>query len=213
VWRDSPAAAIVAIVAAEYFASEEIGASGYLAAFVMGLVVGNARLLGLAPQRGEFGLLEAVTAQAAEVAMLAVFVTLGLNLPVADLREDLWAGLAVMAVFILVARPLCVLACLLPDRRGAWTGRELAFLCWCRETGVVPAAIAGLLLARGVPGAEEAVELVAFAIVTTLLLQATTAGRVARRLGLLEPDPLPGLAAAGGATTPAGGPAAGGSLG
>ncbi len=145
--------------------------------------------------------------------MLAVFVTLGLNLPVADLREDLWAGLAVMAVFILVARPLCVLACLLPERRGAWTGRELAFLCWCRETGVVPAAIAGLLLARGVPGAEEAVELVAFAIVTTLLLQATTAGRVARRLGLLEPDPLPGLAAAGGATTPAGGPAAGGSLG
>jgi len=38
-------------------------------------------------------------------------------------------------------------------------------------------------------GAEIAVSLVAFAVVATLVLQATTAGYVARRLGLLEePD-------------------------
>ena len=95
-----------------------------------------------------------------------------------------------MVVFILVARPLTVFACLLPDRRGGWTREELLFLCWCRETGVVPAAVASLLLSRGVPGAEQAVTMVAFAIVTTLLLQATTAGLVARRLGLLD-DPVP----------------------
>jgi len=85
-----------------------------------------------------------------------------------------------------------VLVCLLPDRRSRWTWQELAFLCWCRETGVVPAAIASLLLAREVEGAEIAVALVAMAIVVTLLLQATTAGMLARRLGLLEgvePEP------------------------
>ena len=43
---------------------------------------------------------------------------------------------------------------------------------------------------RDIPGAEQAVTMVAFAIVTTLLLQATTAGVVARRLGLLD-DPVP----------------------
>jgi NhaP-type Na+/H+ or K+/H+ antiporter len=48
--------------------------------------------------------------------------------------------------------------------------------------------VASLLLARGVEGAEIAVSLVAFAVVATLVLQATTAGYVARRLGLLE-DP------------------------
>jgi len=94
--------------------------------------------------------------------------------------------LVVMFVFVFVARPVTVLVCLLPDRRGRWTWQELVFLSWCRETGVVPAAIGSLLLAREVEGAEIAVALVAMAIVVTLLLQATTAGPLARRLGLLE---------------------------
>ena len=191
-WRESPAAAILAVVAAEYFASEEIGGSGYLAAFLMGLVVGNMDVLGLRRPEDHFRVLEHFSSQAAEVAMLGVFVILGLNLPFDALRDDLWAGLAIMAVFVLVARPLTVLTCLLPDRRGGWTREEVAFLCWCRETGVVPAAVASLLVARDVPGAEAAVTLVAFAIVTTLLLQATTAGLLARRLGLLDgPAPEP----------------------
>jgi cell volume regulation protein A len=59
-------------------------------------------------------------------------------------------------------------------------------MSWSRYTGVIPAAVASLLLARGVEGAEIAVSLVALAVVATLVLQATTAGYVARRLGLLE---------------------------
>ena len=153
----------------------------------MGLMVGNMELFGLSRGGEHFTVLEHFTAQASEIATLAVFVTLGMNLPFDTLRDDFWAGLAIMAVFIFIARPIVVLACLLPDRRGRWTRAEMVFLCWCRETGVVPAAVAGLLVARGVDGAEEAVTMVAFAIVTTLLLQATTAGLVARRLGLIEP--------------------------
>jgi cell volume regulation protein A len=100
--------------------------------------------------------------------------------------EYFFGGLLVMFVFIFVARPITVLACLLPDRRGGWMGREMAFISWCRETGVIPAAVASLLLSRGVEGAEIAVSMVALAVCTTLLLQATTAGYVARRLGLLD---------------------------
>ena len=51
---------------------------------------------------------------------------------------------------------------------------------------MIPAAVASLLLARGVEGAEIAVSMVALAVCLTLLLQATTAGYVARRLGLLD---------------------------
>ena len=83
-------------------------------------------------------------------------------------------------------RPVTVLACLLPDRRGRWTPQELVFVSWCRETGVVPAAVAGLLLARGVEGAEIVAAMVALAVVTTLLVQATTAGALAQRLGLID---------------------------
>src|SRR3712207_2254972 len=100
----------------------------------------------------------------------------------------------VMAVFIFVARPLTILACLLPDRLGRWTRNEMIFLSWCRYTGVIPAAVASILLARGVAGAEIAVSLVALAVVTTLLLQATTAGFVARRLGLIESAETSGTA-------------------
>ena len=91
-----------------------------------------------------------------------------------------------MFVFIFVARPITVLACLLPDRRGGWTKEEIAFSAWCRETGVIPAAVASLLLARGVDGAEIAVSLVALAICVTLVLQSTTAGYLAHRLNLMD---------------------------
>ncbi len=84
------------------------------------------------------------------------------------------------------------MACLLPDRRGRWTRNEIIFLSWCRYTGVIPAAVASILLAEDVDGAELAVSLVALAVCATLLLQATTAGYVARRLGLIEEPEAPG---------------------
>jgi potassium/hydrogen antiporter len=187
IWDEAPGVAILAVVALAYFSNEYVGGSGYLAAFVMGLMVGNMREIGFAGQYEEHEvMLESFVGQVSEIATLLVFVTLGLNLPFEALGQYLIGGLLVMAVFIFVARPITVLACLLPDRRGGWTREELAFLSWSRYTGVIPAAVASLLLARGVEGAEIAVSLVALAVCATLLLQATTAGYVARRLGLIE---------------------------
>jgi potassium/hydrogen antiporter len=190
IWRESPAAVVLALVALMIFTSEELGGSAYLAAFVMGLVVGNMEMLGFGHHEDHRRTLETFVGQTSEIAVLAVFVTLGINLPFGDLWDNLWAGLALMVVFIFIARPVTVLACLLPDRRGNWTRQEITFLMWCRETGVVPAAVAGLLLSRGVEGAELVTSMVALAIIVTLLLQATTAGWVAGKLGLLEPDPV-----------------------
>lgn len=187
-WRESPAVAILAVIALGYFSVEYLGGSGYLAAFVMGLIVGNMELLRLGQHDEHADLLEGFASQVAEISVLLVFVTLGINMPFEALNEYLIGGLVVMAVFIFVARPLTVLACLLPDRRGRWTRNELIFLSWCRETGVIPAALAALLLSQNVPGAEIAVSMVALAVCVTLLLQATTAGPLARRLGLAEEE-------------------------
>ena len=186
IWRESPAVAILAIVALTYFTTDELGGSAYLAAFVMGLIVGNMERLGLGRHADHAQQLDDFMSQASEIAVLAVFVTLGINLPLEALWDNLWGGLVVMVVFLFVARPVTVLACVLPDRRGRWTREEIVFLSWCRETGVVPAAVAGVLLARGVEGAEIVAAMVALAVVTTLLVQATTAGALARRLGLVE---------------------------
>lgn len=192
IWDEAPGVAIFAVVVLAYFSNEYVGGSGYLAAFVMGLMVGNMRDLGFDQQEEHKAMLENFVGQISEVATLLIFVTLGMNLPFDALGKYLLGGLLVMAVFIFVARPVTVLVCLLPDRRGRWTREEIAFLSWSRYTGVIPAAVASLLLARGVEGAELAVSLVAFAVLSTLLLQATTAEIVARRLGLIEdPEPSP----------------------
>ena len=186
IWRESPAAVVVTVITLGYFSVDEIGGSGYLAAFVIGLIVGNMELLGLGQHDRDAIRLEGFVSQISEIAVLAVFVTLGMNLPFEQLGDHLVRGVAVVVFFMFVVRPLVVLACLLPDRRGAWTRSEIVFMAWCRETGVVPAAIASLLLADHVAGAELAVSLVAIAVCVTLLVQATTAGWLARRLGLLD---------------------------
>src|ERR671911_646769 len=186
IWDESPGVAIFAVVALVYFSSETLGGSAYLAAFTMGLIVGNMDEFKLGQHEESEKLLESFVGQVAEIAVLLIFITLGINLPFAALGEYFFGGLLVMACFIFVARPVSVLACLLPDRPGHWTRKEVIFLSWCRYTGVIPAAVGSILLARGVEGAEIAVSLVALAVVTTLLLQATTAGYVAQRLGLIE---------------------------
>ena len=189
VLRESVGATLLAIVALAYVSSEVAGGSPYLAAFVAGLIVGNKDLIRIDHDHEQERMLEQYTTQTVDIVVLAIFVVLGLNLDVQLLLDNLWAGLAVMAVFIFIARPATVAICLGLDRRAGWTRQEAVFIGWCRETGVVPVAIASMLVAEKVPGAELVATLVTFAVIATLLLQATTAGWLANRLGLLEAKP------------------------
>ena len=47
VWQESAAIAVVAVVAMSYFSIDSAGGSGYLGAFLAGLILGNMPLLGL----------------------------------------------------------------------------------------------------------------------------------------------------------------------
>src|SRR3712207_6626954 len=83
----------------------------YLAAFVMGLIVGNMDEFKLRQHEESERMLESFVGQVAEIAVLLVFVTLGINLPFGALSQYFLGRLVVMAVFIFVARPLTILAC------------------------------------------------------------------------------------------------------
>ncbi len=89
---------------------------------------------------------------------------------------------------MLVARPVTVFACALPDRRARWDFKEMLFMCWTRETGVIPAALAGLLLGMNAPGAQLIASVTFIAILMTILIQAPTTRWLAGRLGLLAND-------------------------
>ena len=191
IWRESSALAVLTVVTISYFSLDTAGGSGYLGAFLAGLIVGNMEHLGLAMHSEHEREMRAFAFNAADLVTLFVFVVLGANIPFDDLGANFLPALAVLAVLMLVARPLTVLVCTLPDRAAAWTARERVFLCWTRETGVVPAALVGVLAGLGVPHTEVYASVVALAIVMTLLLQALPASWLAQRLGLLErPRPV-----------------------
>jgi cell volume regulation protein A len=196
IWSESGAIAVLTVVTISFFSLDTAGGSGYLGAFLAGLIVGNAQHLGLADKSQPHA--EDVRQFAfhlADIVTLIVFMVLGANIPFAELGDNLLPALAVLATLMLVARPIVILACAMPDRAARWTRAELAFLCWTRETGVVPAALVGVLAGLGVPHGDVFASVVALAIVLTLLLQALPARWLAGRLGLLEsaaePEPAP----------------------
>jgi cell volume regulation protein A len=187
IWRESAALAVLAVVTISFFSLDTAGGSGYLGSFLAGLIVGNAEHLGLAEENEPH--MEDVRQFAfnlADLVTLIVFMVLGANIPFSDLGDNLVPALAVLATLLLVARPITVLVCTMPDRGARWTRQELLFLCWTRETGVVPAALVGVLAGLGVPDGDVFASVVALAIVLTLLLQALPARWLAARLGLLD---------------------------
>jgi potassium/hydrogen antiporter len=185
IWRESPTIAVLLVVAAGYFTIDYAGGSGYLGAFIAGLIVSNMDELRLGMHSHRETEMRIFTEAAADIVVIFVFLTLGANLPFDTMADYALPALVTLAALIFVARPATVLACLLPDRRGAWRPEELAFLAWTRETGVVPAALVGVLVAEGEPHEAQLATVVALAIVVTLLLQSTTKAWLARRLGLL----------------------------
>jgi potassium/hydrogen antiporter len=192
IWQESPVIAVLTVVTISFFSLDTAGGSGYLGAFLAGLIVGNAPHLGLAEKNEPHA--EDVREFAfhlADLVTLIVFMVLGANIPFGELGDNLLPALAVLATLMLVARPITVFACTMPDRGARWTRSELGFLCWTRETGVVPAALVGVLAGLGVPEGDVFASVVALAIVLTLLLQALPARWLADRLGLLEPRTRP----------------------
>jgi cell volume regulation protein A len=186
IWEESAEIAVLLVVSAAYVSIESAGGSGYMGAFVAGVIVGNMDVLRLGMHSKREQEMRFFTNVVAELAVMLIFIAVGANLPFDVIADNALPALAVIAVLLFVARPGVVLGSLLLDRRGRWEAPEIAFVAWTRETGVVPAALAGVLLALGVPYEDEILTTVGLVIVVTLLLQTTTKPWLARRLGLLE---------------------------
>ena len=119
---------------------------------------------------------------------MVIFILLGSQVDFGLVGQYFWPGLGVILVFMLIARPLTVFSCAWPDRIAKWTWKELLCLCWTRETGVIPAALAGLLLGQKVADAKVIASITFLAVAATILVQAPTTRFLAQRLGLLEPE-------------------------
>ena len=173
-------------VAAAYLSIDNLHASGFMAVFVFGLMLGNKALFGFKMEPQEEAKLDDFILTTSLIMRIFIFVLLGSQVNFVLLNQYLWPSLGVVAVFILIARPLVVFLCALPDRRAKWRLNELIFMCWTRETGVIPGALAGMLVGLKVPHSDVIAAVTFMAILITILLQATTTKWLAAKLGLLE---------------------------
>lgn len=173
-------------VAAAYLSVDNLHASGFMAVFVFGIVLGNKDLLGFKMSEGEESKLEDFILTTSLIMRIFIFVLLGSQVNFTLLHQYFWGALGVVVAFMLIGRPAVVFACSLPNRKAKWTLKELLFMCWTRETGVIPGALAGMLVGMKVPYSDVIASVTFMAILITILLQATTTEWLARRLNLLE---------------------------
>lgn len=181
----APVAALAGVCGAYVLASALHG-SGFMAVFVFGLVFGNRESFDLRLPENAVHHLEEFTATGSLILRLLIFILLGAQVDFTLMSRVALPAAALVAVFMLVARPLAVFVSAAGDPKARWSLQELGFMCWTRETGVIPAALAGLLLGRGVPGADVIAAVTFVAILMTILIQAPTTRALAARLGLLE---------------------------
>jgi len=180
----APLVSLMAVIGA-FLTADGLHASGFMAVFVFGIVVGNKEVFGFSMEEGEQEKLDDYVLTTALIMRMFIFILLGTQVDFALMNKYLMGGVAVVAVFMFVARPVTVFLCALPDRRAQWSLKELLFMSWTRETGVIPGALAGLLVGMGAPGAKLIASVTFMAILITILLQATTTRWLARKLDLL----------------------------
>jgi potassium/hydrogen antiporter len=181
----APVVTLAAVIGA-YFAAAGLQASGFMAVFVFGIVLGNKESFGFQMEAGEARKLDEFVSTTAFIMRLFIFMLVGSQVDFGLMRQHLWGGVIVVTILMLVARPVTVFACALPDRRARWSVNEMLFMCWTRETGVIPGALAGLLLGMKAPGAHVIASVTFIAILMTILIQAPTTRWLAMRLGLLR---------------------------
>jgi len=180
----APLVTLMTVIGA-YMEADNLSASGFMAVFVFGIIIGNKGAFGFEMAEHEEHRLEEFVLTTALIMRMFIFILLGAQVDFALMNKYLVGGAAVVAVLMFIARPVTVFVCAGPDRRAQWSIKELLFMCWTRETGVIPAALAGLLLGMKAPGAEMIASVTFIAVLMTILIQAPTTAWLAGRLGLL----------------------------
>jgi cell volume regulation protein A len=170
--------AIFGIGMVAFAAAGSAHASGFLAAYLAALVLGNTGL----PHR-------AATRSFAEglgwLAQIGLFVLLGLLVDPSELLGQLVPALVIGAVLLLVARPLSVVSTLLPFRVPI---PEQLFLSFAGLRGAVPIVLATFPIVEDVEGSGRVLNIVFVLVVLFTLVQGPTLAPLARALKLAPGD-------------------------
>jgi cell volume regulation protein A len=156
-----------------YSGTSLLHGSGFLAVFIAGLVLGDARL----PYKGE---IERFHGSLATLAEIVVFIALGLTVSFGSLSARVWVDAALLLlVLALVARPLVVALTL---ARARLRRTERVFIAWSGLKGAVPILLAAFAVLGGVAGAESVYGIVFVVVLLSVVCQGTLVPFIARSL-------------------------------
>jgi potassium/hydrogen antiporter len=154
-----------------------IHGSGFLAAYLAGLVVGNRQTRA---HNTVIVFLDAVT----WLAQIVMFVLLGLLVWPERLAATAGPALLIAATLMLVARPAAVMLCLVPFR---FSWRERLFISWVGLRGAVGIFLASIPLLVGMKDAQLYFDVAFVVVLASLLIQGWTIAAAARRLHVALP--------------------------
>lgn len=172
-------AAVVLLFALSNTLQEE---SGLLSVTVMGVWLANMKNV---PKDEIIDFKESLS-----VLLISIlFIVLAARLDLGMLEQLGWPALWVFLSIQFLSRPLSVMVSAMGSKL-TWPERHL--LAWIAPRGIIAAAISALfairLEAAGFAQAALLVPLTFLVIIGTVVLQSSTAGFIARRLGVSEPD-------------------------
>lgn len=169
----------LAFVLLLYSGTSALGGSGFLAAYIAGLVLGNREFLRKrAVVRFHDGL--------AWIMQIAMFLTLGLLVYPSHLIPVIAQGTMLSLFLIFFARPIAVFISLF---RSSMPRAEKAMVTWVGLKGAAPIILAVFPLLAGIPQASLMFNLVFFIVLVSAVLQGTPVPLVARLLNVLAPMP------------------------
>lgn len=169
---------VIALVLLTFSFVDLLGGNGFLAIYLSGLILGNARFI---HKKSLLQFYDGI----AWLMQIVLFLTLGLLVYPSQVIPVMGVGLAISLFLIFVARPVSVFVSLMFFKMSV---REKLFVSWVGLRGAVPIVFATFPLVAGVPEAGLIFHIVFFITLTSVLFQGTTLSIVAKWLHLSVPE-------------------------
>lgn len=183
----APIVSVLSVIIS-YEVATKLGGSGYMACFIVGIINGNKKNFKIWLTQRSYDTDLNVVETLGTVCRMMIFIILGSQVNLQVLMKYLLPSLLVVVGLIFIARPISVLICTIFDKKAKWSRNEILFMMWVRETGVIPAALCGIITTMKIPGYEIISSIVFMTILITLIIQGSTTKYIAGKLGLLEEE-------------------------
>lgn len=171
----------LSLVLSVYGLANWVGANGFLAVYLAGIIAGNQRFI----HKKSLILFHNGLAWLMQITM---FLILGLLVKPAQIISVAGPGLLMTIYLMAIARPVSIFVTLSATTLSL---REKTFLSWIGLRGAAPIILATYPLLAGIPQAELIFDIVFFVVLASVLFQGPSVPLAARWLGLAVPLRLP----------------------